>query len=311
MQGDDEDLERLPPPHARFTEHFKEQSYDADDVRNDDVPPFGNDEGSDEVHEWAERLDELQTHPTLRHMLGEDADAVVAGLRTTEQAEVDDIVIGTGFSLLRFTGQIDAEGRAWLQEALERQRRRPGYPDVYAAMLADLDSFENTASGRSTRLMAPAGGPEDAVDGKLLGGKPHPRFLAHFTDPLYTDQADEFAPFGSKLEADALAETAADRATLAMGTLARALRSDSDFARAEVVKPASKKREVIYRLVIGYGFALLRLNGGLDDEGRQLLIAALQRQHELHGTRTPNYATMLNDVGSFPKDPSPARRKLP
>ena len=313
VQGDDEDLERLPPPHPRFAAHFKQRFYDADDARNDDLPPFGNDEGSDEVHEWAGRLDELQTHPTLRHMLGEDADGVVAELRTSEQADVDDILIGTGFSLLRFTGQIDAEGRAWLRKALERQRNRPGSPDIYAAMVGDLDSFESTASDRITELPAepPAGQgtPSGWVGGP--GEEMHPLFAAHFADPMYSDQADPFAPFGSDLGASALAETAVDRATLARGTLARALKSDFDFARAEVAEPASKKRDVVYRLVIGYGFALLRLNGALDDEGRQLLTAALQRQQELHGTRTPHYVTMLNDLGSFPKNPPRERRKLP
>lgn len=68
MTDDDEDVQPLPPAHPRFTAHFTRQNYDADDYMNDELPPFGSDEGSDAVHEWAERLDELALHPTLRYM---------------------------------------------------------------------------------------------------------------------------------------------------------------------------------------------------------------------------------------------------
>lgn len=35
--------------------------------------------------------------------------------------------------------------------------------------------------------------------------KPHPRFAARFTDPLYYDEGEEFAPFGSDRGAQAVA----------------------------------------------------------------------------------------------------------
>ena len=103
-------------------------------------PPFGSDEGSDEIHDWADRLDELRQNPTLRYMVGTDADALIANLRKSESVDVDDIVVGQGFTLLRFTGQIDGEGRRWLREALTRQHRHTGQ-DEYAQLLSDLDSF--------------------------------------------------------------------------------------------------------------------------------------------------------------------------
>lgn len=133
----------LPPAHPRFLAHFTHRLYDADDYTNDDVPPFGNDEGSDEVHDWAERTDELRDHPTLRHMLGDEADAMIADLERTPQTDVDDIVIGQGFTLLRFTGQIDPEGRRWLVDALRRQKAG-GWDgtEAYTQMLRDLGSFE-------------------------------------------------------------------------------------------------------------------------------------------------------------------------
>lgn len=137
---DDDDLDRLPPAHPRFAAHFRHQLYDPDNYENDELPPFGSDEGSDEVHDWAERLDELGQNPTLRYMVGEDADGLIANLQQTEQVDGDDILVGQGFTLLRFTGQIDGEGRRWLLDALARQHQNTGFNE-YAQLRADLESF--------------------------------------------------------------------------------------------------------------------------------------------------------------------------
>lgn len=133
--------DRLPPPHPIFSAHFTDGIYDPSDYANDDRAPFGNDEGFDEIHDWADRLDELRTHRTLRYMIGEGADQLTEELRFNSQVDVDDIVVALGFTLLRFTGQIDPEGRDWLLAALQRQDgRAPG--SEYAIMLNDLASFE-------------------------------------------------------------------------------------------------------------------------------------------------------------------------
>ncbi len=137
--ADDEDV-ALPSAHPRFAAHFTRRIYDPDDFRNDELPPFGSDEGSDEVHDWAERIDELRRNPTLRHMLGEHADAEIASLRTHAQVDADDILIGAGFTLLRFTGQIDAEGRGWLLEALSRQYRHTKLKE-YRLLEEDVRAF--------------------------------------------------------------------------------------------------------------------------------------------------------------------------
>lgn len=139
--SDDDELDRLPPAHPGFSKHFTRQCYDPDDYMNDETPPFGSDEGSDEIHDWAERLDELREHPTLRYMIGsEGAEDLIADLATSKQIDVDDILIGQGFTLLRFTGQIDPEGRRWLRDALIRQRRHTGDP-TYAHLQTDLDAL--------------------------------------------------------------------------------------------------------------------------------------------------------------------------
>lgn len=140
MSEDDEDFERLPPAHPRFSGHFTHRLYDPDDYENDELPPFGSDEGSDEIHDWAERLDELRQNPTLRYMLGDDADEQIRELSATAQVDVDDILIGLGFTLLRFTGQIDPEGRQWLLDALTRQQQHTRQRE-YIQLRADLISF--------------------------------------------------------------------------------------------------------------------------------------------------------------------------
>ncbi len=90
----------------------------------------------------------MQQHPTLRHLLGDTAEDWTADLERSEEGGEDDILIGVGFTLLRFTGEIDREGRGWLLQALERQNRRdPGA--AYATMLADLTSFDQPAGAAS------------------------------------------------------------------------------------------------------------------------------------------------------------------
>lgn len=141
----DPDGATIRPAHPAFAAHFTRAVYDPDaEAFGDDVPPFGSDEGWDQVFEWAERADELAAHPTLRFMIEANdmsADEFVAELAATEQVDVDDILIGMGFTLLRYTGQIDPEGRGWLEQALTRQRDRDATVDEYDMLLSDLRSF--------------------------------------------------------------------------------------------------------------------------------------------------------------------------
>ena len=72
-----------------------------------------------------------------------DAEALVSEMAETEQVDADDILIGLGFALLRYTGQIDAEGRHWLEQAITRQRDRFGDTiSEYDVLLTDLGSFD-------------------------------------------------------------------------------------------------------------------------------------------------------------------------
>jgi hypothetical protein len=104
--------------HAGFVAHFTDAIYEPDAPDNDEVALFGTDEGADELREWSKRPDELLAHPTVRYMLGEDAEAIVASARSAEQPDIDDALIGAGFTLIRVAGRIDREGRTWVREAL-------------------------------------------------------------------------------------------------------------------------------------------------------------------------------------------------
>ena len=147
--------ERLPAAHPAFTAHFISGFYDADDFMNDDVPPFGTDEGSDEVREWGGRLDVLERQPTLRGIIGADADRLMAASEGSNNVDDDDVVISLGFTLLRYTGQIDTEGRDWLLAALRRQDSR--YPERgYAAMLQDVSTFDAASDRKDSARHSPA-----------------------------------------------------------------------------------------------------------------------------------------------------------
>jgi NAD(P)-dependent dehydrogenase (short-subunit alcohol dehydrogenase family) len=150
-----EDEDRLPPAHPDFASHFTSKFYDADDLENGDAPPFGSDAQWDGVYEWAGRIDDLRDHPTLRHMLrGSPHDQRAEDYPDLDSQDVDDMVINQGFTLLRYTGQIDPEGHQWLMEALHRQNER--FRDAaYETMIGDLMTTP-TRSAQPRALAVPS-----------------------------------------------------------------------------------------------------------------------------------------------------------
>ncbi len=129
--------------HPRFAEHFTDPLYDDP---ADDFAPFGSDEGSDVFVEAEEHRTELGPAATVADLLGltaaEDGAAFVDEIEEGS-SDLDGFVIGAGFALLRLTGQIDVQGRRWLQDALDRTLRfyGDGYADQHALMTRDLASF--------------------------------------------------------------------------------------------------------------------------------------------------------------------------
>ena len=139
----------------------------------------------------------------------------------------------------------------------------------------------------------------------------HPAYAAHFTDPMYSDAAGEFTPFGNDEGADAFLDLAQDRPALERGTLAYVFRDDAELAQHELAKRAARSREDLYLRVIGWGFGLIRLTGQIDTDGLETLKLAVRRQAELWGGRAPEYQRMLADLESFPNEPRPTRHELP
>jgi uncharacterized protein YfeS len=132
----------LGDPHPAFAQHFSDQLYD--DPSND-FAPFGTDEGADLLADWTDRRHELGRESTLRELLSDelaDVDQFINVDVPGSEPDLDGIVIGAGFTLLRLTGQIDSEGRAWLMKSL--QRSQSFYGDAapeFTRMLQDLESF--------------------------------------------------------------------------------------------------------------------------------------------------------------------------
>lgn len=110
-----------------------------------------------------------------------------------------------------------------------------------------------------------------------------PAFAAHFTDPIYDDPADEFAPFGSDEGWDLLYEWAERRDELDSTTTVADLVGESEFAdfvaQLDTEEgpgiPVPGGQVDAATITIGAGFTLLRLTGHIDEAGRQQTLKAL------------------------------------
>lgn len=129
----------LPSPAPAFAAHFTDPLYEDD---GDEDAPFGSDEGSDMLANWAARRDELGPTSTVADVLEGDPAEYLAR-NDFDSAEAVHVA---GFTLLRLTGQIDPAGRAAVLEALT-QLQSGGWPmdpdeDPYEKQRRDLMSFE-------------------------------------------------------------------------------------------------------------------------------------------------------------------------
>lgn len=156
------------------------------------------------------------------------------------------------------------------------------------------------------------------------GAPAHAAFTEHFTDPIYDDPAEEFAPFGSDEGADILAEWAERADELGSDSVLRDVLRDAfedsadlqDFldsltsASKEVAAaPAGPTRAGlripepggdvdVATIVLGAGFTLLRLTGQIDGEGRQLVFASLDVLQNFYGLER-EFEVMRRDLESF------------
>ena len=161
------------------------------------------------------------------------------------------------------------------------------------------------------------------IDG--TGAPAHEAFVAHFTDPVYDDPSEEFAPFGTDEGADILAEWVERAEDLDSGSTVRfvlqdafedpedlqafleglAVASDGTSGSSAEGDPTPGTRipesggEVdVATIVLGAGFTLLRLTGHIDSEGRGLVLAALRVLEDFYGPQR-EFDVMRRDVEAF------------
>jgi uncharacterized protein YfeS len=116
-------------------------------------------------------------------------------------------------------------------------------------------------------------------------GLKHPAFAAHFRDPIYDEEGDDLAPFGSDEGWDLLAGWGKRTDELSStSTLAQIV--PEEFEKRAVVPADLNENDVdLVGTVIGAGFTLLRLTGQIDEPGRALLFRALDIREQVEGQR--------------------------
>ena len=122
---------------------------------------------------------------------------------------------------------------------------------------------------------------------------------ARFPDPLYLDQAEEFAPFGTDEGADTLWVWNMRRPELTKCTTMLWIIKQEDEAGA-LEDPKSNSPDVD-GFIVGAGFALILFTGHIASEGKRLVLDALQRTRSYHTTGKPReLAVMSRDLKRFP-----------
>jgi uncharacterized protein YfeS len=138
----DEDTD-LGPKHPSFAAHFQDPIYDDP---ADELAPFGSDEGADLLEEWVDRAEELDSGSTWTQIAREwfeDAPLLPADLNE-DDVDLNDIVIGAGFTLLRLSGRISEADRALMLRALDMRERTYGQQPQTQQMRTDLLAFRQT-----------------------------------------------------------------------------------------------------------------------------------------------------------------------
>ncbi|MFI2366701.1 hypothetical protein [Promicromonospora sp. NPDC019610] len=140
-------------------------------------------------------------------------------------------------------------------------------------------------------------GDEADPDDEDLGPK-HPAFAAHFRDPIYDDQGDDFAPFGNNEGWDTVVEAAKRIDELDGSTTLAQIDPEWFEDEAAVVAGLHDDDVDMVDFTIGAGFALLRLTGQIDDVGRGWVLQALDARDRVYGPQ-PQTERMRADLLSF------------
>ncbi len=107
-----------------------------------DFGPFGSDPGWDLFEELKERRGKARRSVRAAITVEEDPDVVVANAEEGDDYG-DALIVDAAFAVICLSGQIDAEGLAWVRAVLLRWKDRDGGCPEADTMLADLERFES------------------------------------------------------------------------------------------------------------------------------------------------------------------------
>ena len=138
----------------------------------------------------------------------------------------------------------------------------------------------------------------DPEDLGIVTEAKHARFAEHFTDPIYDDPANDFAPFGNDEGADILADWATRIGELDETSTVRTILEDlfDESSGDEAVIEDDDVDTAMF--AIGAAFTLLRLTGRIDHEGTQLALRGLDVIEGFY-TSVPEAERMRADLITF------------
>ncbi|WP_454858408.1 hypothetical protein [Promicromonospora soli] len=126
----------------------------------------------------------------------------------------------------------------------------------------------------------------------------HPRFAVHFTDPIYDDPANDFAPFGNDEGADILADWATRVGELDEASTVRTILEDLFDEGSGDVAAIEDGDVDTAMFAVGAAFTLLRLAGRIDHEGTLLALRGLDVIEGFY-TSVPEVERMRSDLIAF------------
>ena len=141
----------MPAADPAFLAHFTDPLYQD---RGDELAPFGSDEGSDMLSEWADHTEQLTSATSLQEFLQlNDLAGIDGNLGKPRKAPRIPIpvpgghidaatqIVSSAFTLLYYTGQIDPAGRELAVRALDVEIAYYDSPAVLLKQRADLESW--------------------------------------------------------------------------------------------------------------------------------------------------------------------------
>ena len=125
----------------------------------------------------------------------------------------------------------------------------------------------------------------------------HENFARHFTAPIYEEQADEFAPFGSDEGWDTLQVATENRTELHNGSTVADVLEIVDAPAGEEwgESPDAEEWYSDATFVAAAAFTLLRLTGQIDEVGRARALEALDILIDYFGEE-PELRQQKNDL---------------